>query len=162
MPTEKENENSNNEGIFGVEPDSIQTYALIHISWEQEKKLAQEIRVSGGEYLTLQDGEDGFGNGFIFNLSPEEIINIANRYGINEFIYGTDPAPSIPYFYKKTEKDSFEVKSFEPLFSYGDLEDFAPECSDAWEDLYFNDFFKESLWSTFGSFYGDNEDDDEE
>ena len=62
-----DNENTNNEGIFGVARGSIQTYALIHISWEKEKALIKEIRDKGGDYLTMQDGEAGFGNGFILH-----------------------------------------------------------------------------------------------
>ena len=158
MPTEKENENAKNEGIFGVEPDSMKTYALIQVSWEQENSLMQDIKDKGGDYLSLKDGEFGFSNGIIIDLSLEDIINLAPHYGIDRFIFGANSAPSTPYFYKKNEKDSFEDMPLEPIISYEDLEGIAPECSDIWEDLYFNDYFKESLWSRNESFCEDNED----
>ena len=155
-----DNENTNNEGIFGVARGSIQTYALIHISWEKEKALIKEIRDKSGDYLTMQDGEAGFGNGFIFNISPEEIISLAPRYDIDEFIFGEENAPSTPYFYQKDENGTYKITSNETISSYRDLEIIAPKCSDIWEDLYFNDFFIESLYSWFGYFEEDGEDDE--
>ena len=161
MPAKNENENTQKESIFGVQPDSIQTYAFIHVSWELEKKLEQEIAAMGGDYLTLQDGEDGYTNGFIYNLSLEEIIRLAPKYELNEFIYGTDPAPSTPYFYQRNENEQYRIQPLEEISSYMDLAVIAPECSDIWKDLYFNDFFIESLDSWFGSFE-ENDDFDEE
>ena len=162
MPAKNENENTQKESIFGVQPDSIQTYAFIHVSWESEKKLKQEIVAMRGDYLTLQDGEDGYTNGFIFNLSLEEIISLAHKYELNEFIYGTDPAPSTPYFYQKSENEQYRIQPLEEISTYGMLEDIAPECSDIWKDLYFNDFFIESLDSWFGSFEENDESNEED
>ena len=155
-----ENDNTKKESIFGVKPDSFQTYALIHISWDLEEELGKEITKMGlgGGYLTIQDGDNGFGNGFIFDLSAEEIISLAPRYGIDRFIYGADTTPSTPYFYQKTKNGLFEAKQLEPIISKWDLEEIAPKCSDVWEDLFLNDYFLESLESRYGSTFDDDED----
>lgn len=153
-----ENDNTKKESIFGVDPDSIQTYAFIHISWDLEEELYKEIRKMSVvcDYLTMQDGDNGFGNGFIFNVSAEEIISLAPRYGIDKFIYGADSEPSTPYFYQKVETGLFEATPLDPIVSVFCFEDFAPKCSDVWKDLYLNDFFLESLESRFGRYIEDD------
>ncbi len=161
MPVENRNENTQYNSIFGVNPGSVQTYALIHISWELEKTLIKEICDKGGDYITMQDGSNGFGNGFIFNLSPEDIISLASRYAIGAFIYGTDPSPSMPHYYQKDEKGLFDIKPLDPVIDFEEFEVIAPECSEVWEDLYFNDFFREALSFRYGSFFEEEEDDDD-
>lgn len=147
MPTEKENED-----IFGVTPGSIQSYALIYIPWELEDSLNKEIHNKGGDYLSMQDGDNGFGNGFILNVPLEDIINLAPRYNIDVFIFGSNDATSTPYLYKKDEKESFIKEPIETITCIIDLEEIAPAHSDKWEDLIFNDFFLESLHSRYGFF----------
>ena len=132
-------------GIFGGKSGYIQTYALINVDDDNLSTLEEIVNNLGGEFMSLEDGE---GNCLVFNISPEQIIKISQDYNINLFIYGNDAVPSTPLLYKRNKKGLFQSKPLETINSMGGLEeDIAPQCSNIWEDLYFNDFFKECLWN---------------
>ena len=90
---------------------------------------------------------DGTGIGMIFNLSADQIIKLICSFDVDTFIYGNDYISSTAYLYKKTTICSFKSTPLKTICSMKDLEEIAPDCSDVWEDLYFNDYFKECLWS---------------
>lgn len=131
-------------GIFGGTSGTIQTYALVSSAEDDIDALSHLVDAEDGHYISLNDGT---GAGMIFNLSPEQIIKITKQFNINAFIYGNDRVPSKPYFYKKTTEGGFQSVPLEVIYHMGDLESIAPDCSDLWEDLYFNDYFRECLWT---------------
>lgn len=138
-------DNTVNGGVFGDTSDHIKTYALIHVEESEFTRLAQLVSEQNGFFIDLNDGT---GNGVIFNLSLEKIINISNDVSFDCFIYGDDPIPSSPSFYERSTAGNYMHTNLEPIFSMEDLELIAPRCNSVWEDLYFNDYFKECLWST--------------
>ena len=44
-----------------------------------------------------------------------------------------------------------QKKLSESIVAFDDLEEIAPKCNELWTDLYFNDFFRESLLFTLES-----------
>lgn len=117
---------------------------MINLCEDKSSSLEEKVHDEEGEFLSL---DDGFGYCMVFNLSPEQIIEICQGLGINAFIWGKDPAPSIPYFYQKDKKGVFQSIQLEPIIEMSDLESIAPNCSEIWEDLYFNDYFRECLYN---------------
>ena len=131
-------------GIFGGTSGVIQTYALVSVCDDDTDKLNQYVNDENGNYLSLNDGT---GIGMIFNLSADQIIKLICSFDVDTFIYGNDYISSTAYLYKKTTICSFKSTPLKTICSMKDLEEIAPDCSDVWEDLYFNDYFKECLWS---------------
>lgn len=131
-------------GIFGGTSGVIQTYALVSVCDDDTDKLNQYVNDENGNYISLNDGT---GIGMIFNLSADQIIKLICSFDVDTFIYGNDYISSTAYLYKKTTICSFKSTPLKTICSMKDLEEFAPDCSDVWEDLYFNDYFKECLWS---------------
>ena len=131
-------------GIFGGTSGVIQTYALVSVCDDDTDKLNQYVNDENGNYISLNDGT---GIGMIFNLSADQIIKLICSFDVDTFIYGNDYISSTAYLYKKTTICSFKSTPLKTICSMKDLEEIAPDCSDVWEDLYFNDYFKECLWS---------------
>lgn len=131
-------------GIFGGTSGVIQTYALVSVCDDDTNKLNQYVNDENGNYISLNDGT---GIGMIFNLSADQIIKLICSFDVDTFIYGNDYISSTAYLYKKTTICSFKSTPLKTICSMKDLEEIAPDCSDVWEDLYFNDYFKECLWS---------------
>lgn len=131
-------------GIFGGTSGVIQTYALVSVCDDDTDKLNQYVNDENGNYISLNDGT---GIGMIFNLSADQIIKLICSFDVDTFIYGNDYISSTAYLYKKTTECSFKSTPLKTICSMKDLEEIAPDCSDVWEDLYFNDYFKECLWS---------------
>lgn len=131
-------------GIFGGTSGVIQTYALVSVCDDDTDKLNQYVNDENGNYISLNDGT---GIGMIFNLSADQIIKLICSFDVDTFIYGNDYISSTAYLYKKTTICSFKSTPLKTICSMKDLEKIAPDCSDVWEDLYFNDYFKECLWS---------------
>ena len=131
-------------GIFGGTSGVIQTYALVSVCDDDTDKLNQYVNDEYGNYISLNDGT---GIGMIFNLSADQIIKLICSFDVDTFIYGNDYISSTAYLYKKTTICSFKSTPLKTICSMKDLEEIAPDCSDVWEDLYFNDYFKECLWS---------------
>ena len=138
-------DNTVNGGVFGDTSDYIKTYALIHAEECEFTRLAQLVSEQNGFFIDLNDGT---GNGVIFNLSLENIIKISNDIGFDRFIFGSDPIPSSPSFYEMSITGNYLHTNLEPISSMEDLELIAPRCNSVWVDLYFNDYFKECIWST--------------
>lgn len=134
-----------NGGVFGDTSDYIKTYALIHVEASEFTRLSQLVNEQNGFFIGLNDGT---GNGVIFNLSLEDIIKISNDIGFDRFIFGSDSIPSSPSFYERSTAGNYLHTNLEPISSMEDLELLAPRCNSVWEDLYFNDYFKECIWST--------------
>ena len=131
-------------GIFGGTSGVIQTYALVSVCDDDTDKLNQYVNDENGNYISLNDRT---GIGMIFNLSADQIIKLICSFDVDTFIYGNDYISSTAYLYKKTTICSFKSTPLKTICSMKDLEEIAPDCSDVWEDLYFNDYFKECLWS---------------
>ena len=131
-------------GIFGGTSGVIQTYALVSVCDDDTDKLNQYVNDENGNYISLNDGT---GIGMIFNLSADQIIKLICSFDVDTFSYGNDYISSTAYLYKKTTICSFKSTPLKTICSMKDLEEIAPDCSDVWEDLYFNDYFKECLWS---------------
>ena len=131
-------------GIVGGTSGVIQTYALVSVCDDDTDKLNQYVNDENGNYISLNDGT---GIGMIFNLSADQIIKLICSFDVDTFIYGNDYISSTAYLYKKTTICSFKSTPLKTICSMKDLEEIAPDCSDVWEDLYFNDYFKECLWS---------------
>lgn len=131
-------------GIFGGTSGVIQTYALVSVCDDDTDKLNQYVNDENGNYISLNNGT---GIGMIFNLSADQIIKLICSFDVDTFIYGNDYISSTAYLYKKTTICSFKSTPLKTICSMKDLEEIAPDCSDVWEDLYFNDYFKECLWS---------------
>lgn len=131
-------------GIFGGTSGVIQTYALVSVCDDDTDKLNQYVNDENGNYISLNDVT---GIGMIFNLSADQIIKLICSFDVDTFIYGNDYISSTAYLYKKTTICSFKSTPLKTICSMKDLEEIAPDCSDVWEDLYFNDYFKECLWS---------------
>lgn len=131
-------------GIFGGTSGVIQTYALVSVCDDDTDKLNQYVNDENGNYISLNDGT---GIGMIFNLSADQIIKLICSFDVDTFIYGNDYISSTAYLYKKTTICGFKSTPLKTICSMKDLEEIAPDCSDVWEDLYFNDYFKECLWS---------------
>lgn len=131
-------------GIFGGTSGVIQTYALVSVCDDDTDKLNQYVNDENGNYISLNDGT---GIGMIFNLSADQIIKLICSFDVDTFIYGNDYISSTACLYKKTTECSFKSTPLKTICSMKDLEEIAPDCSDVWEDLYFNDYFKECLWS---------------
>ena len=147
-------------GVFGMESDCISSYALISsFSGCTERDVVCIVRDAGGFYIDLNDGEE---RGVVFNLSVEQMILVARSIGCSAFIYGEDESPSKPVYYVRSgSSDAFTSKELsESIVAFDELEEIAPQCNELWEDLYFNDFFRECLLFTIGS--EDEEDDEEE
>lgn len=137
--------NTVNGCVFGDTSDYIKTYALIHVEESEFTKLAQLVSEQNGFFIDLNDGT---GNGVIFNLSLEKIIKISNDISFDCFIYGENQISSSPSFYERYTTGDYQHTTLDPISSMEDLELIAPRCNSVWEDLYFNDYFKECLWST--------------
>ena len=131
-------------GVFGGEIDCFKTYALICINQNDEDAFIKDCMTQEVHYISLYEGT---GTGVLFDLLPEQIISLISRYNGEVFIYGLEQTPSTPYFYKKDPSRSFTAISLEPIYGMDDLEVIAPKCSDCWEDLYFNDMFRETLYT---------------
>ena len=129
-------------GVFGGDLKCIKTYALVNLCDNDISVFAQSVQNEGGLSLSLNDGD---GNIMAFNLSPEQIIKLLEELTADSFIYGKNASPSIPYFYQKEKDGLFHSKALESIEEMSDLEVLAPGCSELWEDLYYNDFFRESL-----------------
>lgn len=131
-------------GVFGGDSNCIKTYALVHLCDNDISVFAQSVKNDCGHSLSLNDGN---GNIMVFNLSPEQIIELLEELAADSFIYGKDVSPSIPYFYHKEKDGLFHSKALESIDDMLDLEVLAPECSELWEDLYFDDLFRETLYN---------------
>lgn len=131
-------------GIFGGTSGVIQTYALVSVCDDDTDKLNHYVNNENGYYISLNDGT---GTGMIFNLSADQIIKLVGSFDVDTFIYGNDYISSTAYLYKKTMECSFKSTPLKTICSMEDLEEIAPDCSDVWEDLYFNNYFKECLWT---------------
>lgn len=113
-----------------------------------ESEVNRIVGEEGGSYIDLNDGNTF---GIVFNVDLEQMREIASGIGCEMFIFGLDFAPSKPGLYTKQNNGKYEFSPiFETLEVMDDLEEVAPNYSEMWEDLYFNDYFRECLWSRFG------------
>ena len=149
-------------GVFGMESDCISSYALISsFSGCTEREVVCIVSAAGGFYIDLNDGED---RGVVFNLSAEQMIMVARSIGCSAFIYGEDESPSKPVYYVRSgNDDTFTSKELsESIVAFDELEEIAPQCNELWEDLYFNDFFRECLFVRLEELTEEAKDEEEE
>lgn len=136
-------------GVFGMESDSISSYALISTYICSETEVAKFVSKAGGFYIDLNDGKN---RGVAFNLTAEQMVLVSLSIGCPAFIYGDDESPSKPVYYVRPSNDNaFTSKELsDSIVGVDELEELAPQCNEVWEDLFFNDFFRECLYSAIG------------
>lgn len=134
-------------GVFGFQSNSISSYSLINTYLCSEKELDEIVHAAGGFYIDLNDGEN---HGVAFNLTVDQMILVARSIGCSAFIYGKDETPSNPVYYVLSD-DVFSSKELnESISEMDELEVIAAKCNELWQDLFFNDYFRECLFSTIG------------
>lgn len=135
-------------GVFGYDSGKVQTYALIRVSAEDWNAFCEDVYNNDGKPV---DAYDSTGSVVVLNLSCENIMKIAAKFSIDDFIFGEDYVPSTPCYYKRNEGEYISV-TLESVTGFDEFEDIAPKLNEEWEDLNFldNNFFLEALWNAIG------------
>lgn len=130
-------------GVFGRNSGEVTSYSLLSNYTVADSEVSQIVKEKGGSYIDLNDGNSF---GIVFDVDLEQMKEIAKSIGCEMFIFGMDYVPSKPELYTMQNNGEYKFSPIsETVEVIDDLEEIAPNYSEMWEDLYFNDYFRECL-----------------